>query len=388
MIEANNPEVNVDDLMVKVKEEVARKKNQSLANQNLLNTPTAINVLENSRIESLLNDVEINSQKPNKLPHQLNIFPFKFKLVKAFLFKLYGFVFKKQHSVNLSLLQAIKELQKMNQKFTEGNRKLSEQLKVLKIELAQYKRSLATLSKEAKKRLPEPFTPEQIKKFAKEEQHLLDAFYVAFEERFRGSCEEITNRLRVYLPLIGEAKIGKQEAILDLGCGRGEWLQLLREEGYTAKGVDSNRVMIEQCRSQELNVDESDVIEYLQSLPNDSLGIVTGFHLIEHLPFPVLIKLLNETLRVLKSGGIAIFETPNPQNILVGSKTFYFDPTHRNPLPSELSQFLLENAGFEPVVIVNLNPYKDSLEANNLEVTERFNEYFYCSQDYAVIGYK
>jgi len=259
----------------------------------------------------------------------------------------------------------------------------------LKNDLAQQKRLITLFLEEARLRLPEPFSQEQVQTLVNEEQHLLDAFYVAFEDRFRGSREEIIGRLIVYLPLIQKAKVGTQSSpILDVGCGRGEWLELLRQAGYTAHGLDMNRVMIEQCRVRGLEVAEGDVISYLQSLPDASLGAVTGFHIIEHLPFSVLIKLLNETLRVLKPGGLAIFETPNPQNMLVGSNNFYMDPTHLNPLPNLLTKFLFENTGFQPVEVMNLHPYPESFKVSGSEIAERFNDYFYGPQDYAVFGYK
>ena len=139
-----------------------------------------------------------------------------------------------------------------------------------------------------------------------------------------------------------------------------------------------------------MDVVEGDVIEYLCSLPDASLGAVSAFHLIEHLRFGVLIKLLDETVRVLKPGGFAIFETPNPENILVGACNFYFDPTHRNPLPPGMMQFLAESRGLCHVEIMRLNPYGDSYKVkdNGLELAKRFNDYFYGPQDYAVVGYK
>ncbi|MCP2727769.1 methyltransferase domain-containing protein, partial [Limnofasciculus baicalensis] len=259
----------------------------------------------------------------------------------------------------------------------------------LKNDLAQQKRLITMFLEEARQRLPKPFNSEQLQTIVSQEEHLLDAFYVAFEEEFRGSRQVIIDRLKVYLPLIEEAKIGTQlSPIIDVGCGRGEWLELLRESGYTVKGIDNNRVMVEQCQARGLEVSEFDVIDYLKSLPDASLGMVTGFHIIEHLPFLVLIKLLSETHRVLKPGGLAIFETPNPQNILVGANNFYTDPTHRNPLPSNLTKFMVENMGFASVKIMNLNPYEESFQLSGSEVAERFNEYFYGPQDYAVVGYK
>ena len=259
----------------------------------------------------------------------------------------------------------------------------------LKIDLAQQKRLIALFLEEARQRLPEPFTQEQLQTFVQEDQHLLEAFYVAFEDHFRGSREDIFGRLKVYLPLLEEAKIGTLEfPILDIGCGRGEWLELLSQSGYTARGIDLNRVMVEQCKARNLDVSESDVIAYLQSLPDTSFGAVTGFHIIEHLPFETLVRLLDETVRVLKPGGVAIFETPNPENVLVGSCNFYFDPTHCNPLPSPMIKFLVEARGLCKAKIINLHPYPETFKVNGSEVAERFNEYFYGPQDYAIVGYK
>jgi O-antigen chain-terminating methyltransferase len=259
----------------------------------------------------------------------------------------------------------------------------------LKNDLTQQKRLITLFLEEARQRLPEQFNQDQLQSFILEERHLLDAFYVAFEDNFRGSREDINNRLKVYLPLIEEAKIGTASSpILDIGCGRGEWLELLRESGYTAKGIDINRVMIEECKSRGFDVTQSDVIAYLRSLPDSSLGAVMGFHIIEHLPFEVLIKLFDETIRVLQPGGITIFETPNPDNVLVGSNTFYTDPTHRNPLPSNMVKFLAEWRGLYNVKIMNLHPYTEEIKLKGSAIAERFNEYFYGPQDYAVTGYK
>jgi len=248
---------------------------------------------------------------------------------------------------------------------------------------------LMTLLDEARRRLPEPFDEEQLRVFTNEHDHKLDAFYASFDEQFRGSQEEIKRRLRVYLPIIRRQGIGRETMpILDVGCGRGEWLELLREGGLKAWGVDSNRILVEWCRQRGLEVKENDVLAALHQLPDSSLGAVTGFHIIEHLPIEKLVELLNQTVRILRPGGLVIFETPNPQNVLVGSCNFYFDPTHRNPLPSQVTKFLLESRGFVRVEVLDLNPSDDTPIAENTEVARRFNQHFYGPMDYAVVGYR
>jgi O-antigen chain-terminating methyltransferase len=125
-------------------------------------------------------------------------------------------------------------------------------------------------------------------------------------------------------------------------------------------------------------------------LPDSSIGAITGFHIIEHLPWNGFIDLLEETVRLLKPGGVAIFETPNPGNVLVGSHNFYLDPTHRSPLPAPLVRFMVEARGLCNVEVLFLHPYPEGIKvsADALAVAERFNEYFYGPQDYAVIGRK
>jgi O-antigen chain-terminating methyltransferase len=173
-----------------------------------------------------------------------------------------------------------------------------------------------------------------------------------------------------------------------LGCGRGEWLEVLKEEGLKAHGVDINRILVEQCREYGLDVVEGELIHYLQSLPGSSHGAVTGFHIIEHLELKLLLNLIDETIRILKPGSVAIFETPNPENVLVGSCNFYLDPTHNKPLPSPMMKFLAEARGLCRVEILNLHPRTNPSKINGSDLVERFNEYFYGPQDYALIGFK
>jgi O-antigen chain-terminating methyltransferase len=223
------------------------------------------------------------------------------------------------------------------------------------------------------------------------DEHKLDALYVAFENQFRGSRELVKERVRIYVRDVKEAGLGRSDSpILDLGCGRGEWLELLTENGFTAEGVDLNAVMVAECKQRGFRVAEGDVLEYLRSLPAESLGVITGFHVIEHLDFRVLVELLHESLRVLHHGGLAIFETPNPDNVLVGSNRFYSDPTHRHPLPKEYTSFLLRSVGFTDVVIRPLHPDKDSLlsDGGAPKLRDLMNRLFFGDQDYAVIGRK
>ncbi|MGA2592368.1 MAG: methyltransferase domain-containing protein [Bryobacteraceae bacterium] len=266
-----------------------------------------------------------------------------------------------------------------------------EVLRLKPLQIAQDRR-ISVLLEEARKRWPEPFDATQMCRLCGEERHDIDAFYAALEDEFRGSREEIKERLTVYLPKLMESGMGSQSMpILDAGCGRGEWLELLRDRHFEATGIDLNRVNIAMCRERGLPAQEAEAVAYLQSLPDASLGMVTAFHLIEHLPLRQLLGLLDAVVRTLKPGGLAIFETPNPNNVWVGTRSFYLDPTHHHPIPPQLGQFLAESRGLRRVEIMELHPWPEAHRVDTHtdgEVAERFNEYFYGPQDYAIIGWK
>ena len=215
------------------------------------------------------------------------------------------------------------------------------------------------------------------------ENHQLDPVYAALEDRFRGSREEITDRFKVYLPYVETVR---DSLVIDLGSGRGEWLELLKEAGIKARGVEKNVVSIEQCRRRGLEVVDEDILAHLRGLADASAGAITGFHIIEHISIEGLVSLLDEAIRVLCPGGVVIFETPNPANVLVGSNFFYLDPTHHHPLPSELMQFLFESRGFDRVEVLNLHPWDSGRVAGEGELAERFNGFFFGPMDYAIIG--
>lgn len=266
--------------------------------------------------------------------------------------------------------------------------KVYQQLQHARTELALQGRRMALILEEARSRLPGPFDEQQLEIIATEEQHKLDALYAELEDNFRGTHEEIKERFRTYLPHIKSLAITADMPIVDLGCGRGEWLELLKEEGYRALGVDTNQVLLDRCRARGLDVIESDVLGYLRGLPENSLAAITGFHIIEHLQIEVLMKLLDEIVRALHPGGVVIFETPNPENVLVGSNYFYFDPTHRNPLPSLLMKFLLESRGLHRIEVMNLHAWDQARIGGKNVLTARFNELFYGPMDYAIVGWK
>jgi SAM-dependent methyltransferase len=259
----------------------------------------------------------------------------------------------------------------------------------LRAAVSLQERRLSMLLEEARRRLPQPLDEAQLKNLADELPHVQDAKYLAFEDTFRGSREDIKGRVSIYVERFRAAGAGADKApILDVGCGRGELIEVLRDAGLKASGVDGNRAAVEQSRERGLDVVQGDLFDHLRALPDGSLGGLAGLHVVEHLPFELLLKLLDETVRVLRPGGLCVFETPNPQNILVGASNFYLDPTHRNPVHPQTLHYLVESRGLVRVETTLLHPFpKEILLPEADSPASRFiNEHFFGPQDYAVLG--
>ena len=216
---------------------------------------------------------------------------------------------------------------------------------------------------------------------------MTNSFYKAFEDRFRGSKQEIRQRLEVYLPFLEALRpFHRKFKVLDLGCGRGEWLQLLKELKLEAVGIDLDQDMINECESLGLNVRCEDGLQALKSFRSKSLSLVTGFHIAEHLSFEELQEVFRGAHRALKDGGMLILETPNPENISVGSMNFYLDPTHNKPLPPKLLGFLAEFSGFKRIKILRM---QEPLVVQQPEVIPTLQQIFdSVSPDYALVAQK
>lgn len=213
-----------------------------------------------------------------------------------------------------------------------------------------------------------------------------DLFYKTFEEKYRGSRELIKSRLKVYLPFIQPMlQFYPKGALLDLGCGRGEWLELTAEIGFQSQGVDLDEGMLQNARELGLSVKKIDALAFLKQLPDNSQTIVSGFHIAEHMIFEQLQQLVEEAKRVLVAGGLLILETPNPENLMVGTNNFYLDPTHQRPLPPDLLHFLPEYYGFARQKIIRLQEPPHLLGSSNTSLMDVMGG---VSPDYSVIAQK
>jgi SAM-dependent methyltransferase len=221
-----------------------------------------------------------------------------------------------------------------------------------------------------------------------------------FGEVERGSRADVIEKLGKYLPVFDG-----RGPVCDLGCGRGEFLELAKGGGLEAYGVDSDEASVAACRALGLDARQEDLFEHLRGLPASTLGGVFCSQVIEHLPPELIPELLEEVHRVLVPGGAAVFETPNPATFATHVHSFWRDPTHVRPVPEPSLSFAARTAGLvvEDVLYTSRVAYEQRLApvrtrssdehlrsmADQINaIVERLNDLLYGYQDYALIARK
>jgi SAM-dependent methyltransferase len=232
--------------------------------------------------------------------------------------------------------------------------------------------------------------------------------YVGFEDQFRGSEEDIRRRLESYVPYFSGA-----EDVLDVGCGRGEFLELLAAHGVRARGLDVNHEMVEVCRARGLSVEEGDALTYLSSLPDSSLGGLVAAQVVEHLQPDYLMRLLETSYHKLRPGSTILLETINPACWAAFFESYIRDITHVRPLHPDTLSYLLVASGFQRVDVRFSAPYPEQdklqpipvphgsgsikldISSPVAELAETFNEnvdkinrLMFTYLDYAAVGKK
>lgn len=214
-----------------------------------------------------------------------------------------------------------------------------------------------------------------------------DSVYHALEERLRGSHQEIAQRQRAYLTQVQLRANHLNLPILDLGCGRGEWLHECAQLGIRGEGVDCNIAMLDVARERGLSVHEGDALTFLLAQAPNSYAVVSAFQVVEHLPPQILWAWLLAIYRVLAPGGAILLETPNPENLQVAAYSFRFDPSHTQPLPPPLLDVLVQQAGFAGIRIDRYAPWPEYLEVDTA-YPEYLRKLLFCEQDYALWAHK
>jgi O-antigen chain-terminating methyltransferase len=204
-----------------------------------------------------------------------------------------------------------------------------------------------------------------------------------FARRFRGSEERIRGQQARYIAHFA----GTTGVILDLGCGRGEFLEAAREAGITAYGIEMSQECVDLCRSKGLDAECADMFAYLEAQPDGSVSGVYCAQVVEHISPPALARLIALLGRKLRTGAKVAIETPNPECLAIFATHFYIDPTHTRPVPAALLRFYLEEAGCGAIQVEYLEPASESLPAVN-ELPAVVKELFFGGLDYAILATK
>ncbi len=380
MSHSDDRPVDVETIMTRIRREAARRSVGGGA------TPSRAPAFNRAELFQTLNRAEQNARVGTRVP-EMNRFNRRVRwlarAVARTMIYLTQVITTPQRMFNQSVIQALHlTVRLQDQQIERLERSLAEVARGLSFQQREMERLALGIPAEAQKSAsgdsPSP-------------THLLDPLYVAFEDHFRGTPQDVRRSLEVYLPLISETGAGKPgRPVLDLGCGRGEWLALLAENGLQASGVDSNRLMVQTCSEQGVPAREGDLFDQLRQTADESIGAVTAFHLVEHLSFDNLVRLLDEMLRVLRPGGLVIVETPNARNLLVSGGDFYRDPTHRNPLHPDSLVMLARSRGF-----ARAEAYFFEVEAEGRRLQpageyrfEKLMDYVRVSRDFALVGYR
>jgi len=237
------------------------------------------------------------------------------------------------------------------------------------------------------KKIPSPALVNEVR------QPLEDWRYTGFENRFRGSEDHVKHLLEKYIPYFK-----KEGKVLDLGCGRGEFLELLKEKGFEAEGIDINEQMVHICLDKGLDCQTADILEKLVQFEDDTLSGIFSSQVIEHLPPAYLKRMIELAYFKIRPQGSIVLETINPTSVFALVQIYHLDITHRQPVHPQALKFLLESSGFEDIEIqysapleeemLKTLPGADDLSSLLNQNIDSLNKLLYAPPNYAAIAFK
>lgn len=206
--------------------------------------------------------------------------------------------------------------------------------------------------------------------------------YTRFAYRFRGPEEHVRRTEEFYRPYFANCR-----SVLDIGCGRGEFLDLMREMGIPAKGIDLGEESVAQCREKGLDAEVADLFAYLGPDTSGEFDGIFASQIVEHIDPARLPEMIRLCAAGLRRGGVLAMETPNPDCLAIFATYFYLDPTHTRPVPRQLLEFYMEEAGIGAIEVHELSPAVESIP-EIAELPESFRKRFFGGLDYAIVGRK
>jgi len=314
--------------------------------------------------------------------------------LKRLLLRAFKFLWRDQSSFNALSLEAMRGLRQGILEERGARESLRREMEELREEIRRWDEELARWSASFDRRLiiqdgrfslleraKAPAAGAETPTAAGSEA-LPEGVYSLFEERFRGAPEEIAASQSFYVSFLEDLP----GPVLDVGCGRGELLHLLRERGIKASGIESNAISVEACRSGGLDVLHGDALEVLRRAGTSEYGAIVALQVVEHWNAETTFAFLREARRVLAPGGRLILETINTDS-LSALRAFYLDPTHVRPVPPEALRFLAEAAGFGETRIEYRAPLpQEERLTERSENDARLNRLLFAPQDYALLA--
>ena len=282
-----------------------------------------------------------------------------------------------------------------------GGHELRERVALAEQRVAALKREIDGAQARAGRAAPAPQAPSETRSeragpAAAFSANVDSLTYVGFEDRFRGSQDEIRSRLADYLPLLASAS-----DVVDVGCGRGELLDLLRQRGVGARGVDPNDGMVQLCRARGLDVEQGDALGFLERQPDGSIGGLAAIQVVEHFDPAYLLRFLEAAYHKMRDGAPMVLETINPACWMAFFETYIRDVTHRQALHPETLRYLVQASGFTSVDVHFRSPVRerdrlervpegDAAQGSVARVVndhaEKLNARLFSSMDYAIIA--
>lgn len=367
-------EINVEEIMKQIKENIAQRK----AKGNIIDIPDGLDLTPSDKaiyeiqhhLSAVNNSWDINIETPITSNRRFigGLVIFVKKVIRKLLRWYFNPPLARQINFNVNITKAFNKLSAELQKQLEIVPEMQRQLE---------------LNKEIISKLKANYLDD------------INIDYFEFENRFRGSREEVKKRQKIYL----EYFTG-QDNVLDIGCGRGEFVELLNDNNINAKGIEINKKFVEYCQTLNLPVEESEALFYLGSQDDNSLGGIFLSQVVEHLTPNELIELLDLAYKKLKPGAYLVAETVNPRSLSVYINSFYMDFDHKKPVHPFTIHFIMEKIGYGEIAIRYSSPNPEEVKIPQLkgdggaitnlkefnEGIERLNDVLFGFQDYAIIG--